>query len=70
MYKGIKIAIVIPCYKVSTILNNVLKKIPNFIDNIYLVDDKCPENSVRKIKSKSKKIKEFIEKQTEVLAPL
>ena len=62
MYKGIKIAIVIPCYKVSGILNNVLKKIPNFVDNIYLVDDRCPENSVRKIKSKSRKIKKIYRK--------
>ena len=62
MYKGIKIAIVIPCYRVSGILNNVLKKIPNYVDNIYLVDDKCPENSVKKIKSKSRKIKRIYRK--------
>ena len=57
MYKNKKIGLVIPCYKVSNIINNVIKKIPRFIDIIYVVDDKCPENSVRKIKSKSRKIK-------------
>ena len=57
MYKGKKIAIVIPCYKVSNIINNVIINLPNFVDNIYLIDDKCPENSLKYIKSKSKKIK-------------
>ena len=59
MYTNKKIALVIPCYKVSNKINNVIKKIPNFIDIIYVVDDKCPENSVRKIRSKSKKIKKI-----------
>ena len=52
MYKNKKIGLVIPCYKVSGIINDVIKKIPNFIDKIYLVDDNCPENSVKKVKSK------------------
>ena len=59
MYKGKKIALVIPCYKVSTIINDVINSLPNFIDRIYVVDDQCPENSVKKIKSKSKKIKKI-----------
>tara|TARA_B100001057_G_C22860665_1_gene954388 strand:- start:50 stop:757 length:708 start_codon:yes stop_codon:yes gene_type:complete len=59
MYKGKKIAIVIPCYKVSNIINNVIINLPNFVDKIYLVDDKCPENSLKNIKSKSKKIKKI-----------
>lgn len=59
MYRSKKIGLVIPCYKVSNIINKVIKKIPRFIDKIYVVDDKCPENSVKKIKSKSKKIKKI-----------
>lgn len=59
MYRGKKIGLVIPCYKVSKIINKVIKKIPRFIDTIYVVDDNCPENSVKKIKSKSKKIKKI-----------
>jgi dolichol-phosphate mannosyltransferase len=59
MYKGKKIALVIPCYKVSTIINDVIRSLPNFIDRIYVVDDQCPENSVKNIKSKSKKIKKI-----------
>ena len=56
MYKKKKIALVIPCYKVSNLINQVIKSIPSFVDKIYVIDDKCPENSVRRIKSKSRKI--------------
>ena len=56
MYKKKKIAIVIPCYKVSRFINKIIKNIPSFIDKIYVVDDNCPEKSLDKIKSKSKKI--------------
>ena len=59
MYKYKKIALVIPCYKVSKIINSVIKDVPNFVDKIYVIDDDCPENSVKKIKSKSTKIKKF-----------
>ncbi len=62
MYKGKKIALVIPCYKVSSIINDVISSTPNFIDKIYVVDDRCPENSAKKIKSKSKKIKKIYRK--------
>ena len=51
-----RIAIVIPCYRVSNNIDKVISKLPKFIDKIYLVDDACPENSVKKIKFKSKKI--------------
>jgi dolichol-phosphate mannosyltransferase len=56
MYKKKKIALVIPCYKVSNLINQVIKSIPSFVDKIYVIDDKCPENSVGCIKSKSRKI--------------
>ena len=62
MYRHKKIALVIPCYKVSNIINNVVRNLPNFIDKVYVIDDKCPENSVKKIKSKSKKIKKIYRK--------
>jgi dolichol-phosphate mannosyltransferase len=62
MYKEKKIAIVIPCYKVSRFINKVIESLPSFIDKIYVVDDKCPEKSLNKIKSKSKKIKKIYRK--------
>ena len=51
----------IPCYKVSKSIKGVIKNIPKFVDNVYLVDDKCPENSIKNFKTKSKKKKKFIE---------
>ena len=56
MIKKNKIAVVIPCYRVSNNINKVISTLPKFIDKIYLVDDACPENSVKNIKFKSKKI--------------
>ena len=62
MYKDKKIALVIPCYKVSKLINRVINRVPNFVDKIYVVDDRCPENSVKKIRSKSKRIKKIYRK--------
>ena len=56
MYKNKKIAVVIPCYKVSKFINIVISKLPKYIDKIYVIDDACPDESVKKIYSKSKKI--------------
>ena len=50
--KKLKIGVVIPCYRVSENINKVLKKIPKFIDNIYIIDDNCPEKSYLKVKKK------------------
>lgn len=63
MYKGKKIALVIPCYKVSKIINKVINEIPSFVDKVYVVDDKCPENSVNCIKTKSRKIIKIFRKK-------
>lgn len=43
--KEIVIAVVIPSYKVSKHILNVINDVPNFINNIIVIDDKCPENS-------------------------
>lgn len=39
------IAVVIPCYKVKSHILDVIKSIGNEVERIYVVDDKCPENS-------------------------
>jgi dolichol-phosphate mannosyltransferase len=41
----IKIAVVIPCYKVSQNLKSVLNDIGSEVTSIYCVDDNCPEES-------------------------
>ena len=59
-----KVGIVIPCYKASGLINKVVEKIINttitlqedYIFNIYIIDDYCPEQSWREVK-KNKMIK-------------
>lgn len=65
MYKENFIAVIIPCYNVDikTTLK-VIKKIPSFVDIVYVVDDCCPLNCGNEIKSKKiKKIKVIINKE-------
>ena len=51
--------VVIPCFKVNKKIIKVLKKIPNFVDYVVVVDDKCPENT-GKLAKNYKKIKNLI----------
>lgn len=41
----VRIAVVIPCYKVKNHIIDVLKGIPDFVDVVYIVDDACPEGT-------------------------
>jgi glycosyltransferase involved in cell wall biosynthesis len=43
--KNLKIGVIIPSYKVSNHIVEVVNNIPDFIDTIIVVDDKCPEQS-------------------------
>jgi dolichol-phosphate mannosyltransferase len=40
-----KIAVVIPCYRVSKTITDVIRGIPDFVHHIIVVDDYCPEGS-------------------------
>lgn len=40
-----KIAVVVPCFKVRNHVLNVLRSVPQEVDAIYCVDDACPEGS-------------------------
>lgn len=40
-----KVAVVIPCYKVRDKVFNVVNTIPEYVEHIIVVDDKCPEQS-------------------------
>jgi len=44
-YETYKVAVVIPCYKVSLSLKSVLDSIGTEVTSIYCVDDNCPEES-------------------------
>jgi len=43
MLMSSRVAVVIPCYKVSAHILGVVQKIGNEVDTIYVVDDSCPE---------------------------
>lgn len=45
-----KICVVIPAYKVSKTLTNLIAEIGPEVNNIIVVDDKCPESSGMKVK--------------------
>jgi len=45
MIQDTKITVVIPSYKASKKIHNVIQTLPEFIDNIIVIDDKCPQNS-------------------------
>jgi glycosyltransferase involved in cell wall biosynthesis len=48
-----KISVVIPAYKVVNHILKVIDGIPEFIDHIIVVDDKCPQNSGDFVNEKS-----------------
>lgn len=48
------IAVVIPCYKASQKILDVLSEIGPEVSKIFVVDDACPENSAELVKSKNK----------------
>jgi len=65
MHKKKYIAVIVPCYKVDpNTAIAVIKKIPIFVDIIYVVDDSCPFNTGKKIESKKiKRVKVLFNKR-------
>tara|TARA_Y100000389_G_scaffold5366_1_gene5097 strand:- start:22530 stop:23459 length:930 start_codon:yes stop_codon:yes gene_type:complete len=60
MHNNKKIGVVIPCYRARKTIIKVLNSLPNYVDLVVLVDDKCPEKTgdfVKKNISKEKKKK-------------
>ncbi len=51
MVRNFKIVVVIPCYRVKKFIKNVIESIPEFVDEIIVVDDECPEGSGKYIES-------------------
>lgn len=45
MIEGLRIAVVIPCFRVRKQIAGVLASIPAVVDNIFVVDDLCPEET-------------------------
>ena len=59
MAQNSKIAVILPCYKSSAQVLDVLQRVPSQVSKIYCVDDACPEKTGEHIKknSKDKRIK-------------
>ena len=51
MVRNFKIVVVIPCYRVKKFIKDVIENIPEFVDEIIVVDDKCPEGSGNYVES-------------------
>ena len=56
MIENKKIAIVIPSYKVKKFLKNVVLELPEFVDFIIVIDDKCPQKSYEVVENLEKVI--------------
>ncbi len=55
MYDNLKIAVVIPTYKAQNHIELVIKGIPDLVDHILIVDDKCPQQSGKTAQKLSEK---------------
>ncbi len=58
MYKGKKIAVVIPCFNEAKMISKTLKGIPAFVDFVYVIDDfSTDDTSTVALKYKRKNLK-------------
>ncbi|MBF0543449.1 MAG: glycosyltransferase family 2 protein [Candidatus Riflebacteria bacterium] len=46
-----RVTVVIPCFKAKDTICQVIKKIPDFVDRIIVVDDKCPQGSGKAVEA-------------------
>tara|TARA_B100000925_G_C22000760_1_gene471173 strand:+ start:1451 stop:2437 length:987 start_codon:yes stop_codon:yes gene_type:complete len=54
MIDNLKIACVMPCYKETNHILEVLNKIPNIVDLIFVIDDGCPDKTGELVLKKNK----------------
>ena len=46
MYEGVKVAVVVPCFNEVMNIASVIDKIPDYVDRVYVVDDKSTDDTV------------------------
>ena len=51
MYKNKKVCAVIPCYNEESQIGKVIETMPNYVDNIVIVDDCSRDNTVKVVES-------------------
>lgn len=47
----VRVAVVIPCYRVRDTVLEVIAQVPAFVERIHVVDDACPEGSGRHVQA-------------------
>ncbi|MEP7156148.1 MAG: glycosyltransferase family 2 protein [Betaproteobacteria bacterium] len=50
MISGLRIGVVVPCFRVRNQISAVLASMPDTVDRIYVVDDLCPEETGRYVR--------------------
>ena len=55
MYKGNKIAVVVPAYNEQLLISETLEGIPAFVDFIFVINDASEDNTLQQIESRKKK---------------
>jgi glycosyltransferase involved in cell wall biosynthesis len=51
MYRDKKIAVVVPAHNEAKLIGKVLETMPDYVDRIYVVDDKSRDKTIEKVKS-------------------
>lgn len=46
MYRDISVAVVVPCYNEGKNIASVIQKIPDYVDRIYIIDDRSTDNTL------------------------
>jgi glycosyltransferase involved in cell wall biosynthesis len=47
--RALRVAVILPCYRVGGAVSGVVRRIPESVERIYVVDDGCPEESGRRV---------------------
>jgi len=51
MYKDITVGVVVPCHNEAKNIANVIRKMPDYIDHIYVVDDKSVDDTLQEARN-------------------
>lgn len=56
MYKGKKIAIVVPAYNEEKLIGKVIETIPDYVDKIIVIDDASQDNTAKVVEAYQKSL--------------
>ncbi|MBZ0277177.1 MAG: glycosyltransferase family 2 protein [Anaerolineae bacterium] len=51
MYRDVSIAVVVPCYNEELLITRVMDTMPDFVDRIYVVDDRSKDRTVEVVEA-------------------